>query len=43
MTSKDRLEGKGKFIRIISVREDDDIDVKYFETLLKKAVKIRCT
>jgi hypothetical protein len=38
---KKRLEGKGKFVRFITVKSKDDIDAKYFSALIKKAIKIK--
>jgi len=37
---KERLEGKGKFVRFITIESKDDIDAKYFATLIKRAIKI---
>ena len=38
---KERLEGKGKFVRFITVSSKEDIDAKYFTALIKKAIKIK--
>lgn len=35
------LEGKGKFVRFITVQTKADIDAKYFATLIKRAIKIK--
>ncbi|MNY79743.1 hypothetical protein D3C86_2205120 [compost metagenome] len=39
--SKKRLEGKGKYVRFITVESKTDIDAKYFTALIKKAIKIK--
>lgn len=38
---KEVLEGKGKFVRFITIRSKTDIDAKYFTALIKKASKIK--
>jgi len=38
---KELLGGKGKFVRFMTVRSKDDIDAKYFATLIKRAIKIK--
>jgi hypothetical protein len=38
---KRRLEGKGKYVRFITVKSKDDIDAKYFALLIKRAAKIK--
>ena len=38
---KEILEGKGKFVRFITVKSKDDVDAKYFAVLIKKATKIK--
>lgn len=38
---KEYLEGKGKFVRFITVKSKDEIDAKYFATLIKRASKIK--
>jgi hypothetical protein len=35
------LEGKGKFVRFITVQSKADIDPKYMTTLIKRAIKIK--
>lgn len=39
--SKGLLEGKGKFVRFITIQAKADIDPKYFTALIKKAIKIK--
>ncbi|NOT78428.1 MAG: DUF1801 domain-containing protein [Bacteriovoracaceae bacterium] len=38
---KGLLEGKGKFVRFITVRSKDDIDSKYFVALIKRIIKVK--
>jgi len=38
---RELLEGKGKFVRFITIQSKADIDAKYFTTLIKRAIKIK--
>ena len=36
-----RLEGKGKHVRFVMIREKEDLDLKYLAKLIRQAVKMQ--